>query len=96
MEEKQSNQTAVTAAEAERIPNTPLQFLLRTIRPYWLMASVGVLAVVVGQVISAGMSVFIGRFVDVVNQTQDVETYATWGAIFVVLNVVLFIAIRVS
>lgn len=96
MKETQNKKTVTQTEETGRIANTPLKFLMTTVRPYWLIALAGVVAVMFGQVISASMSLFIGRFVDAVNATQDVQTYAVWGIAFVLLNIVLFTSIRIS
>jgi len=94
---KKTTHTAVTqTVPGGRIPNTPLQFLAATTKPYWHIALFGVLATVFSQIISSSISLFIGRFVDAVSGTQDIALYAKWGIAFVVLNIVLFSAIRLS
>jgi ABC-type multidrug transport system fused ATPase/permease subunit len=92
----QTNTTATEAAYTGSIPNTPMRFLAATIRPYWVIGFFGILATVLSQVIAASMSLFIGRYVDVVTISQDTATYATWGAAFVVLNILLFLFVRIS
>jgi len=91
-----TNTTATKAVYTGNIPNTPMQFLAATVRPCWIIGFFGIFATVLSQIIAASMSLFIGRYVDVVTVSQDTTTYATWGIAFVILNILLFLFVRIS
>jgi len=96
MMKKQSKPAVSQTVYTGRVPNTPIQFLGTTVKPFWLIGISGMLATVLSQIISSSISLFIGRFVDAVTVSQDIDVYAKWGIAFIVLNIVLFTSIRIS
>lgn len=78
------------------IPRTPIKFLLYTLKPVWLMATVGFVVMILTQCIAAFLPLFFGRFIDDVTSTQDIERFAWWGTAFVVVNIIFYAGHRIA